>query len=186
MATTADIRKGFAFEYEGKIYLVIDFQHVKPGKGGAFVRTKLRNLENGNIVDMTFDSGKSLNEIRLERNPFQFLYKDGEEYVFMNNETYEQISVGVDILQEKKFYLKENMDVTLLFAGERVIDIDLPIFVELEIVETEPGLRGNTVSGGSKPAVCDTGLKVTVPLFLNVGDKIRIDTRTGEYVERVQ
>lgn len=185
MATTADIRKGFAFEYEGKIYLVVDFQHVKPGKGGAFVRTKLRNLENGNIIDMTFDSGKSLNEIKLERNPFQFLYRDGEEYIFMNNETYEQISLTEDILQEKRFYLKENMDVTLLSVGDRVIDIEVPIFVELEIVETEPGVRGNTVSGGSKPAVCDTGLKVTVPLFLNVGDKIRIDTRTGEYVERV-
>ncbi len=185
MTTTADIRKGFTFEYEGKVYMVIDFQHVKPGKGGAFVRTKLRNLENGNVIDLTFDSGKVLNEVKLERENFQYLYKDGDDYVFMNNETFEQISLNEEILMDKRFYLKENMDVTLLSVNGQVIDIEVPIFVELEIVETEPGVRGNTVSGGSKPAVCDTGLKVVVPLFLNVGDKIKIDTRTGIYVERV-
>jgi elongation factor P len=185
MATTADIRKGFAFTVEGKLYLVVDFQHVKPGKGGAFVRTKVRNLENNNVVEITFNSGKSLDEIRLERNPYQYLYKEQGEYVFMNVETYEQISMDEAALQGKEYYLKENMEVMLLSVEQRVMDIEVPFFVELEITETEPGIKGNTVSGGSKPAVCETGLKVTVPLFIGLGDKIKIDTRTGEYVERV-
>ncbi|MGE3062388.1 MAG: elongation factor P [bacterium] len=185
MATTADIRKGFAFALEGKMYLVVDFQHVKPGKGGAFVRTKVRNLENNNMCELTFNSGKSLDEIRLERNPFQYLYKEQNDYVFMNTETYEQISIDEGALQGKELYLKENMDVNLLSVDEKFIDIEVPFFVDLEITETEPGIKGNTVSGGSKPAVCETGLKVVVPLFVNLGDKIKIDTRTGEYVERV-
>lgn len=185
MATTADIRKGFAFTIEGKMYLVVDFQHVKPGKGGAFVRTKIKNLENGNTTDMTFNSGERLEDIRLERNPFQFLYKEANDYLFMNQENYEQVSVDKDILQGKEYYLKENMDVTLLSVGDKIIDIDVPFFVDLVITDSEPGLKGNTVSGGSKPAVCETGLKVTVPLFVNQGDKIRVDTRTGEYVERL-
>ena len=185
MATTADIRKGFAFTLEGKMYLVVDFQHVKPGKGGAFVRTKVRNLENNNVVELTFNSGKSLDEIRLERNPFQFLYREQKDYVFMNTETYEQISIDESSLQGKELYLKENMEVNLLSVEHKFIDIEVPFFVDLEITETEPGIKGNTVSGGSKPAVCETGLKVIVPLFVNLGDRIKIDTRTGEYVERV-
>ncbi|MDD3803585.1 MAG: elongation factor P [bacterium] len=185
MATTADIRKGFAFTLEGKMYLVVDFQHVKPGKGGAFVRTKVRNLENNNVVELTFNSGKSLDEIRFERNPFQFLYREQKDYVFMNTETYEQISIDESSLQGKELYLKENMEVNLLSVEHKFIDIEVPFFVDLEITETEPGIKGNTVSGGSKPAVCETGLKVIVPLFVNLGDRIKIDTRTGEYVERV-
>lgn len=185
MATTADIRKGFAFTLEGKMYLVVDFQHVKPGKGGAFVRTKVKNLENNNVVELTFNSGKSLDEIRLERNPFQYLYKEHDDYVFMNNETFEQVSISESVLQGKEYYLKENMEVTLLAVEHKIIDVEVPFFVNLEITETEPGIKGNTVSGGSKPAVCETGLKVIVPLFIGIGDKIKIDTRTGEYVERV-
>ncbi len=185
MATTADIKKGFTFELDNKLYMVIDFLHVKPGKGGAFVRTKLKNLETGSVIDMTFNSGKSLKEVRLDKTPYEFLYRDGEDFVFMNNETYEQINVNKETLAGKEFFLKENMEVHLLSIGDKIIDIELPIFVILEITETEPGIKGNTVSGGNKPAVCDTGLKVTVPLFLNIGDKIKIDTRTGEYVERV-
>ena len=184
MATTADIRKGFAFTFEGKLYLVIDFQHVKPGKGGAFVRTKVRNLENNNVVELTFNSGKSLEEIRLERNSFQYLYKEHNDYIFMNIETYEQIPVSSSIMQGKDLYLKENIEVNLLSVENRIIDVEVPFFVNLEIIETEPGIKGNTVSGGSKPAICETGLKVTVPLFIGLGDKIKIDTRSGEYVER--
>ena len=183
MATTADIRKGFAFTLEGKLYLVVDFQHVKPGKGGAFVRTKVRNLENNNVVELTFNSGKTLDEIRLERNPFQYLYKEHDDYIFMNIETYEQISISGGTLQGKELYLKENMEVNLLSVDQRIMDLEVPFFVDLEITETEPGIKGNTVSGGSKPAVCETGLKVTVPLFIGIGDKIKIDTQEGRPAE---
>lgn len=185
MATTSDIKKGFTFEMDGKMYTVLEFLHVKPGKGGAFVRTKVKNLETGQVIDMTFNSGKSLSEIRLEKNPYEYLYQDGDSFVFMNNETFEQVYLNKDQLGDKYLYLTDNIPVNLLSVGEKVLDVDLPIFVELEITETEPGLKGNTVSGGNKPAVCSTGLKVNVPLFLNTSDRIKIDTRTGEYVERV-
>ena len=185
MANTSDIKKGFTFEQEGKMYTIMDFLHVKPGKGGAFVRTKVKNIETGQVIDMTFKSGESMNEIRLEKNPYEYLYQDGDSFVFMNNETYEQVYLSKEQMDGKELFIIENTQVALLSVEDKIIDIELPIFIELEITETEPGLRGNTVSGGSKPAVCSTGLKVNVPLFLNNGDKIKIDTRTGEYVERV-
>lgn len=185
MATTSDIRKGFTFKMEGKIYIIVDFLHVKPGKGGAFVRTKLKNVETGAVVESTFKSGENLDEVRVEKNNYEYLYNDGAEYVFMNSETYEQIHLQKEMLSGNDLYLKENMEVMLLTLEGKVLDIELPIFVELEVTETEPGIRGNTVSGGSKPAVCETGLKINVPLFLNTGDRVKIDTRTGEYVERV-
>jgi len=185
MADTSDIRKGFTFKMEGKVFMVVDFQHVKPGKGGAFVRMKIKNVETGRVIDMTLNSGSSLDEVRLERNPYQYLYKDGDEYVFMNSETYEQNHVSSVSLQGKEIYLKENMDVFLYLVEEKIIDIDVPFFVEFEVTHAEPGVKGNTVSGGSKPVECETGLKVIVPLFINQGDRIKIDTRTGEYVERV-
>lgn len=185
MASTSDIKKGFTFEMDGKMYTVLEFLHVKPGKGGAFVRTKVKNLETGQVIDMTFNSGKNLSEIRLEKNPYEYLYQDGESFVFMNNDTYEQVYLDREQLGDKCMYLTENIPVHLLSVESKILDVELPIFVELDIAQTEPGLKGNTVSGGSKPAVCSTGLKVNVPLFLNVGDRIKIDTRTGEYVERV-
>lgn len=185
MADTSDIRKGFTFKMEGKVFTVVDFQHVKPGKGGAFVRTKVKNVENGRVIEITFNSGASLEEVRLDRSPYQYLYKDGDEYVFMNSETYEQVHVSSAAMQGKELYLKENMDVFLYSVEEKIIDIDVPFFVEFEVTHAEPGVRGNTVSGANKPVECETGLKVMVPLFINQGDKIKIDTRTGEYVERV-
>ncbi len=184
MANTSNIKKGFSFELDGKMYMVIEFLHVKPGKGGAFVRTKVKNIETGQVIDMTFKSGENFKEIRLEKNPYEYLYRDGNDFVFMNNNSYEQVNLSLEQMNGKEQFIIENTSVDVLSVGEKIIDIDLPIFVILEIKETEPGIRGNTVSGGNKPAVCNTGLKVTVPLFLNIGDKIKIDTRSGEYVER--
>ncbi len=184
MANTSDIKKGFSFELDSKMYMIIEFLHVKPGKGGAFVRTKVKNIETGQVIDMTFKSGENFKEIRLEKNPYEYLYRDGNDFVFMNNNSYEQVNFSLENMNGKEQFIIENTNVDVLSVGEKIIDIDLPIFVILEIKETEPGIRGNTVSGGNKPAVCNTGLKVTVPLFLNIGDKIKIDTRSGEYVER--
>ncbi|MCK4524252.1 elongation factor P [candidate division WOR-3 bacterium] len=184
MANTSNIKKGFSFELDRKMYMVIEFLHVKPGKGGAFVRTKVKNIETGQVIDMTFKSGENFKEIRLEKNPYEYLYRDGSDFVFMNNNSYEQVNLSLEQMNGKEQFIIENTSVDVLSVGEKIIDIDLPIFVILEIKETEPGIRGNTVSGGNKPAVCNTGLKVTVPLFLNTGDKIKIDTRSGEYVER--
>ncbi|MFO8061701.1 MAG: elongation factor P [bacterium] len=185
MAKTSDIKKGFTFKKDGKMYTIIDFLHVKPGKGGAFVRTKVKNIETGQVIDMTFNSGERLDDIRLEKHGYQYLYSEGDKYYFMHNETYEQMFLTKSDLNGKELYLKENTDVDLLSVEGKIIDMEVPMFVELKIEETEPGIRGNTVSGGSKPAVCETGLKIDVPLFIEEGDIIKIDTRKDEYVERV-
>jgi elongation factor P len=185
MISTNDFRTGLTIEVDGEIYVVIDFQHVKPGKGAAFVRSKLKNLRTGAVIDRTFRAGEKIPRAHLDRREMQFLYRDGDSFVFMDNETYDQISLSEEQLGENVKFLKENMNIYLLTHQGEIIGIELPNFVELKVVETEPGVRGDTVTGGTKPATLETGLVVQVPLFVEVGDVIRVDTRTGEYLERV-
>ncbi len=185
MYSTTDFRRGLKIEYKGEPYEIIDFQHVKPGKGAAFVKTRMKNLLTGNVLDINFRSGDKFPKPDLEEREAQYLYSDGEGYWFMDVETYDQFSIPAANLGEKAGYLQEGIQVKILFYRGNAIDIELPNFVELKVVETEPGVRGDTVSGGSKPAKLETGLVVNVPLFINEGDIIKIDTRTGEYVERI-
>jgi len=187
MATTADFKNGLALVLDNELYVIIEFQHVKPGKGGAFVRTKLKNARKGKIIDKTFNAGEKIETARLETREMQYLYSDGESFVFMNLETYDQIEIPKDLVGDSSLYLKENMicNVLVYAETEEILGVDLPNFVELEVVETDPGIKGDTVSGGSKPAKVETGAVIQVPLFLNVGTKIKIDTRTNKYIERV-
>ncbi len=185
MYSTTDFRRGLKIEYKGEPYEIVEFQHVKPGKGAAFVKTRMKNLLTGNVLDINFRSGDKFEKPDLEEKEMQFLYSDGSGYWFMDVETYDQISIPVENIGDKAGFLQEGIQVSILFYKSKAIDIDLPNFVELKVAETEPGVRGDTVSGGSKPAKLETGLVVNVPLFINEGDVIKIDTRTGEYVERV-
>jgi elongation factor P len=185
MATTSDIKKGINIRYKNGIYTIIDFLHVKPGKGGAFVRIKLKNVETGQVLDDTIRGGAAIDIVRIERRPYQYLYSEGENFHFMDKNTYEQVSLDNNLLSDVVNYLKEGTDITCLFADEKPVGVEPPLFVELTVTETEPGHKGNTVSSGTKPAITETGLKVNVPVFINVGDMIKIDTRTGEYIERV-
>ena len=184
MATTADIRNGAVILHKNKRMKVIEFQHVKPGKGGAFVRTKLKDIQSGKIIDETFNAGHKLEFIRVEAKAMQFLYLDNDFYVFMDNETYEQLNVDTDSVGDGKYFLTAGLNVVLLFDGNEVLDVRLPSHVILEVTDTEPGFKGNTATGSTKPAKVETGLTLNVPLFINEGEKLRIDTRTGEYVER--
>jgi elongation factor P len=183
--STSDFRKGAKIEYKGVPHEILDFQHVKMGRGGAIVRTKLRNLKTGSIFDETFKSGERFETPELEEKSMQYLYNDGEQYYFMDNESYEQIPLSESQLGDAKKFIKENMVVNILFYKGEPLTVELPIFVELRIVKTDPGVRGDTASGGSKPAVLETGLTVKVPFHLNEGDIIKVDTRTSEYIERV-
>jgi elongation factor P len=185
MADTSDFRNGMVLDYEGSYYQIVEFQHVKPGKGGAFVRTKLKNVQTGNVIDRTFRAGEKLAEARLERTSFQYLYSDGSSYHFMNTDTFDQMAIPAERVESEKGYLKENLKVVMLMNGEEPISLEVPTFVELSVRATDPGVRGDTASGGSKPATLETGLVVQVPLFIQVGDVLKIDTRTGQYVERM-
>jgi len=169
----------------GEPFVIVDFQHVKPGKGGAFVRTKIKSLISGNVLDKTFRSGEKVEKPDLEEKKMSFLYRDESGYCFMDSVTYDQMTLKEDQIGDAIDYLKENIEMDLLFHNGTPIGIDLPMFMELEIVETDPGIRGNTASGGSKPAKLETGITVQVPLFLNEGDIVKVDTRTGDYIERV-
>ena len=184
MATTADIRNGAVILHKSKRMKVIEFQHVKPGKGGAFVRTKLKDIQSGKIIDETFNSGHKLEFIRVEAKGMQFLYSDNDSLVFMDNDTYDQLTVASDSVGNVQNFLTAGLNVDLLFDGNEVLDIRLPSHVVLEVTETEPGFKGNTATGATKPATVETGYTLNVPLFINEGDKLRIDTRTGDYVER--
>ena len=184
MASTADIRNGAVILHKNKRMKVIEFQHVKPGKGGAFVRTKLKDIQSGKIIDETFNAGHKLEFIRVEAKSMQFLYVDGENHIFMDNETFEQINVITKSIGIKKNFLTAGAVVDLLFDEDEVLDVRLPSHVILEVLNTEPGFKGNTATGANKPATLETGYVLNVPLFINEGDKLRIDTRTGEYVER--
>ena len=184
MATTADIRNGAVILHKSKRMKVIEFQHVKPGKGGAFVRTKLKDIQSGKIIDETFNSGHKLEFIRVEAKGMQFLYSDNDSLVFMDNDTYDQLTVANDSVGNVQNFLTSGLNVDLLFDGNEVLDIRLPSHVVLEVTETEPGFKGNTATGATKPATVETGYTLNVPLFINEEDKLRIDTRTGDYVER--
>lgn len=183
--STAQFRKGLKIEMSGEPFVIVDFQHVKPGKGGAFVRTKMKSLISGNVLDKTFRSGEKVDVPDLEEKKMSFLYRDDSGLCFMDSETYDQMMLKEDQIGDAIDYLKENIEVEVLFHNGTPIGIDLPMFLELEIVETDPGIRGNTASGGSKPAKLETGITVQVPLFLNESDIVKVDTRTGEYIERV-
>jgi elongation factor P len=185
MADTSDIRNGLIMNMDGAYWLILEFLHVKPGKGGAFIRTKIKNLVTGQVKDLTFRSGEKINEVRVVRQPFQFLYASGGLYHMMDRNTYEQIELPEALIGESKDYLKENMNLDILMDGDKPLMIELPNFVEMVVTKAEPGFRGDTARGGSKPATLESGLVVQVPLFVNEGDRVRVDTRTGEYVTRV-
>ncbi len=184
MANTNNLTKGQFLEVDGIVYQVVDFQHVKPGKGQAFVRILLKNVETGRVIDKKFRAGENVPDADVERRDAQYLYKDEDGYYFMDTNSFEQFSLSKEDLGNAIYYLKEEMEVLLLFHKNRCIGIELPTTVDLEVIETEPGIKGNTVSGGSKPAKLETGLVVQVPLFVNKGDVVKVDTRTGEYVSR--
>jgi elongation factor P len=181
--STAEFRRGLKIELDGNPYNIVEFQHVKPGKGGAFVRTKLKHLRLGTVVERTFRSGEKFATVDFEQRPMQFLYKD-DQFHFMNLETYDQIGLPPESLGDAPDYLKDSMEVDVLYINGVPFAVELPTFVELKVVQTDPGLRGDTASGGSKPATLETGAVVQVPLFINEGDVLRVDTRTGAYMER--
>ena len=185
MYSTSDFRKGLKIELDGKPFVIIEFLHVKPGKGGAFVRTKLKNMITGRLLDQTFRSGEKVGKPNLEEKEMQYLYKDGETYCMMDVETYEQIFLTEEQVGESRDFLLENITLGVLFYNNKPIGIDLPTFVILTVIASEPGIKGDTATGATKPVTLETGYTLLVPLFVNEGDKIRIDTRTGEYVERV-
>ncbi len=183
--STADFKNGKAIMIDGKPCIILEFQHVKPGKGGAFVRTKIRDIRTGRVNDITFRSGEKFDEIRMETKEMQYLYNDGEEFHFMDNSDYSQMSLTADTVGDAAKWLKENDTAALQYAGEELIGVEPPMFVELEVTETEPGFKGDTVQGGTKPATMETGAVVQVPMFVNNGDVLKIDTRDGRYITRV-
>jgi elongation factor P len=184
MISVNDFKTGLTIEIDNDVWSVIEFQHVKPGKGAAFVRSKLRNLRNGNIQEKTFRAGEKVQKALVETRRMQYLYESGGDYTFMDNQTYDQISLPEDRLEYELNFLQENMEVQIVSYKGETIGIQLPNTVELEVVETDPGIRGDTATGGSKPAKLVTGFTVQVPLFVNVGDRLIVDTRSGAYVSR--
>jgi elongation factor P len=184
--STAEFRNGLKIEIEGEPYVIVEFQHVKPGKGGAFVRTKIKSLRSGNVIDRTYRSGEKVDVPELEEKNMQYLYSADKDRVFMDTSSYEQISLNEKQLGDNINYLKENMEIKILYHKGKPINIEIPMFVELAITKTDPGVRGDTASGGSKPATLETGAVVKVPFYLNEGDLIKVDTRTGTFIERVK
>ncbi len=185
MISAGEFRNGTTFEMDSQVFKIVEFQHVKPGKGAAFVRTKLKNVMTGAVLERTFNPTEKVQEAQIERKDMQYLYSDGEMYYFMDNETYEQLPLGKDDLGDTLNYLTDNMMVKVVSYKGKVFGVEPPIFVELEVTYTEPGFKGDTSTGATKPATLQTGYVVNVPLFVNIGDKVRIDTRTGEYMERL-
>lgn len=187
MADTSDFRNGLCFEFNGKLVTIVSFQHVKPGKGPAFVRTKLRNIETGKVIDNTFTSGLKINTVRIERRAYQYLYKDDLGYNFMNNETFDQVSIEEKLVDAADL-MREGQEVEIVFHAEKELplQIDLPAFIEAEVTYTEPGIKGDTATNALKPATLDTGAEIMVPLFIGTGDKIKVDTRDRSYSERVK
>lgn len=185
MVSAGDFRNGLTIELDGGVYQVIEFQHVKPGKGAAFVRTKLRNIKNGGVVEKTFRPTEKCPQAHIDRKDMQYLYSDGELFHFMDVESYDQIALNAEAIGDALKFVKENDMVKMLSHNNEVFSVEPPLFVELEITDTEPGFKGDTATGASKPAVVETGATVYVPLFVEQGDKISIDTRTGDYLKRV-
>ena len=182
MPTTSDIKNGVVLLQDGKRMKVLEFLHVKPGKGNAFVRTKLRDLQSGKIIEKRFNAGAKIELIRIEAKEMQYLYKDGDNHVFMDNQTYDQVNILDDVIGDKINYLKAGQNVDILFDDQIIIDIRLPAHVHLEVVSTEPGEKGNTATGATKPAKLETNYSVNVPLFIDTGDILKVDTRSGEYI----
>ncbi len=187
MANTSDIRNGLCIEWNNDIYTIVEFQHVKPGKGNAFVRTKLKSLSTGKVLDNTFSAGHQIFPVRIERRKFQYLYKDDIGYHFMNTETYNQVSIPEELIDYPRF-LKEGGEVDILYHAEKELplNVELPQHLIVEITYTEPGVKGNTATNAQKPATTETGAKIRVPLFINQGDKVKIDVATGSYIERAK
>ena len=180
-----DLRNGNTFELDNSVFRVVEFQHVKPGKGAAFVRTKLKNVITGAVLERTFNPSEKLQGAEIEKKEMQYLYNDGDLYYFMDNETYEQMPLNAEQLGDSLKYIKENMNVKILSFKGKVFAVEPPMFVELQVTYTEPGFAGNTTTTSGKPATLENGLEISVPMFINIGDVIKIDTRTGEYMERV-
>ena len=185
MITAGDFKNGITIELDGSVYQIIEFQHVKPGKGAAFVRTKLKNIKDGGVIERTFRPTEKCPTAHIDRIEMQYLYADGDLYNFMNTETFDQIALTKDAIGDAMKFVKENDMVKMLSYNGEIFSVEPPLFVELEVTETEPGFKGNTTPGATKPATVETGAEVAVPLFVNIGDKIQIDTRTGEYLKRV-
>jgi elongation factor P len=183
--TTNDLKNGITLELDNALFQVVEFQHVKPGKGGAFVRTKLRNLKTGNVFDRTFNAGIRVEQAVVEKKDMQFLYRDGDEYVFMDTESYEQTHVSPVALGDAADYLVEQAVAIIGFHNGEIVTVEIPASVELTVTDTEPGVQGDRVSGARKPATLETGISVQVPLFINVGDRLKVDTRSGDYITRV-
>ncbi len=186
MASTADFRNGLIIKFKNDLYSIAEFQHVKPGKGGAFVRSVLKNLKTGRVLENTFRAGEKVETVRIERKKFQYLYRDTGYLVCMDNENFEQMNIPVELFGEGVSYLKESEEVEIIFNGFEIISVEIPVFTYLKVTETEPGFKGDTASGALKPAALETGIKINVPLFIESGDVLKVDTRTGEYVERVK
>jgi len=186
MYATSDFKKGLKIELDGAPYVIVDFQHVKPGKGGAFVRTKLKNLLSGRVLDQTFRSGERVKRPDLMEREMQYLYREGDRFCMMDNENYEQFMLTAEQVGEALLYLTENLDVKVLFFNQQPVALEVPTFVELAVTQAEPGLRGDTATGGTKPATLESGVTIQVPLFINEGDRVKVDTRTGSYIERLK
>ena len=187
MATisTADFKNGLGLKINDKYYTIVEFQHVKPGKGGAFVRYKIRDLRSGRVIDQTCNAGTKFENVLLLTKEMQYLYNDGESFYFMDNETYDQVAVPADFIGEKSVWFKENDNAQLLYADTELLGVEPPMFIEAEITETDPGFKGDTVQGGTKPATIETGSTLQVPMYLNQGERIKVDTRDGKFVSRV-
>jgi elongation factor P len=185
MVSAGDFKNGITLQYNGGIYQIVEFQHVKPGKGAAFVRTKLKNIVDGGVVETTFRPTEKFPTAHIDKIKMQFLYKEGDQFNFMNTETYDQIALTEDQCGDAMKFVKENEEVTMLSHEGNIFNVDPPLFAELEVTDTEPGFKGDTATGATKPATVETGAQVSVPLFVNQGDVIKIDTRTGEYLSRV-
>jgi len=186
MATTSDFRSGMTIRMDGDLWVIVEFQHVNPGNWRAFVRAKLKSLKSGKVIETRFRAGEAVDAVRIETKEFQYLYHDGTSYVFMDKETYDQINMDEELLGDGAHFLKETETVDIAFNGTEIVSVEIPVNVELKIVETVPGVRGDTATGAQKPAKVETGATVNVPLFINEGDVIRVDTRTGDYIERVK
>lgn len=183
--STADFRNGMCIEYNGKLCTIVEFQHVKPGKGGAFVRTKLRDIKTGRVVDYTFNSGTKFDSVRLEIKKMQFLYSDGSDFNFMDMNTFELLAIPAEVVGDVANWLKENDEATLMYAGDELISVEPQMFVDLEVTETEPGFKGDTATNTTKPATLETGVTIQVPTFVEIGDVLQIDTRDGRFIKRV-
>jgi elongation factor P len=183
--STAEFKKGLKIQFDGQPYTIVDFQHVKPGKGGAFVRTKLKELQSGRVVEYTFRAGEKFDDVRIENKKMQYLYNDGATFYFMDNSSYEQVELDAEFIGDQAKWLKENDEVEVMTADGEYLGVEPPMFVELEVTETTPNIKGAAVQNTSKPAILSTGLEIKVPPYIEQGDRVKIDTRTGEFVERV-